>query len=136
MNSNKHKFYSIGISHWETPIEIREKYSLTNYEIVNIFNKAKSDLKHIEACALGLPIACQNISTYEHAPIKFNTGDEMMDQIENTLRDRKRYRSLCKKASQYVSNRWLEDDSNIDCYTELYQYNVGDPKRINISRYN
>ena len=41
MNSNKHKFYSIGISHWETPIEIREKYSLTNYEIVNIFNKAK-----------------------------------------------------------------------------------------------
>ena len=41
MNSNKYKFYSIGISHWETPIEIREKYSLTNYEIVNIFNKAK-----------------------------------------------------------------------------------------------
>ena len=100
------------------------------------FNKAKSDLKYIEACALGLPIACQDLCTYENAPIKFRTGDEMINQIENTLKDRKRYKSLCKKASQYADTRWLEDDRNIDCYTELYQYGVGDPKRINLSRYN
>ena len=100
------------------------------------FNKAKSDLKYIEACALGLPIACQDLCTYENAPIKFRTGDEMIDQIENTLKDRKRYKSLCKKASQYAETRWLEDDINIDCYTELYQYGVGDPKRLNLSRYN
>ena len=100
------------------------------------FNRAKSDLKYIEACALGLPIACQDLCTYENAPIKFRTGDEMIDQIESTLRDRKRYKSLCKKASQYADTRWLEDDRNIDCYTELYQYGVGDPKRINLSRYN
>ena len=100
------------------------------------FNKAKSDLKYIEACALGLPIACQDLCTYENAPIKFRTGDEMINQIENTLKDRKRYKSLCKKASQYAETRWLEDDINIDCYTELYQYGVGDPKRLNLSRYN
>jgi len=100
------------------------------------FNKAKSDLKYIEACALGLPIACQDLCTYENAPIKFRTGDEMIDQIESTLRDRKRYKSLCKKASQYADTRWLEDDMNIDCYTELYQYGVNDPKRLNLSRYN
>ena len=100
------------------------------------FNKAKSDLKYIEACALGLPIACQDLCTYENAPIKFRTGDEMIDQIENTLKDRKRYKSLCKKSSQYAETRWLEDDINIDCYTELYQYGVGDPKRLNLSRYN
>ena len=100
------------------------------------FNKAKSDLKYIEACALGLPIACQDLCTYENAPIKFRTGDEMINQIENTLKDRKRYKSLCKKASQYADTRWLEDDRNIDCYTELYQYGVGDTKRINLSRYN
>lgn len=100
------------------------------------FNRAKSDLKYIEACALGLPIACQDLCTYENAPIKFRTGDEMIDQIESTLRDRKRYKSLCKKASQYADTRWLEDDNNIDCYTELYQYGVNDPKRLNLSRYN
>ena len=80
----------------------------------NTFNKAKSDLKYIEACALGLPIA----------------------QIETTLQDRKRYKSLCKKARQYADTRWLEDDKNIDCYTELYQYGVNDSRRLNLSRYN
>ena len=102
----------------------------------NTFNRAKSDLKHIEACALGLPIACQDLCTYENAPIKFTTGDEMIAQIETTLQDRKRYKSLCRKATQHADTRWLEDDKNIDCYTELYQYNVGDPKRVNLSRYN
>jgi glycosyltransferase involved in cell wall biosynthesis len=102
----------------------------------NIFNRSKSDLKHIEACALGLPIACQDMCTYEHAPIKFKTGDEMINQIENTLKDRKRYKALCRKARQYSESRWLEDDKNIDCYLELYQYGVDDPKRVNLSRYN
>jgi len=102
----------------------------------NTFNKAKSDLKYIEACALGLPIACQDLCTYENAPIKFKTGDEMIAQIEHTLQDRKRYKALCRKGRQYADTRWLEDDKNIDCYTELYQYHVGDPKRVNLSRYN
>ena len=102
----------------------------------NIFNRSKSDLKYIEACALGLPIACQDICTYENAPIRFKTGDEMIAQIERTLQDPKRYKSLCKKATNYADTRWLEDDKNIDCYMELYQYNVGDEKRVNLSRYN
>jgi O-antigen biosynthesis protein len=102
----------------------------------NTFNRAKSDLKYIEACALGLPIACQDLCTYENATIKFKTGDEMIAQIETTLQDRKRYKAICRKARQYADTRWLEDDKNIDCYTELYQYNVGDPKRVNLSRYN
>ena len=45
-------------------------------------------------------------------------------------------KQLINKAKQYADTRWLEDDKNIDCYTELYQYNVGDPKRVNLSRYN
>ena len=102
----------------------------------NNFNKAKSDLKYIEASALGLPIACQDLCTYEKAPIKFKTGDEMIAQIETTLQDRKRYKSLCRKARQYADTRWLEDDKNIGCYTELYQYGVNDLKRVNLSRYN
>lgn len=102
----------------------------------NIFNRSKSDLKYIEASALGLPIACQDMCTYENAPIKFKTGDEMVDQIDKTLQDRKRYKAICKKARQYADTRWLEDDKNIDCYLELYQYGVNDSRRINLSRYN
>jgi hypothetical protein len=102
----------------------------------NTFNRAKSDLKYIEACALGLPIACQDMCTYENAPIKFKTGDEMINQIEYTLQDRKRYKALCKKGRQYAETRWLEDDKNIDCYVELYQYGVDDERRVNLSRFN
>tara|TARA_A100000172_G_scaffold31858_1_gene19013 strand:- start:1355 stop:2563 length:1209 start_codon:yes stop_codon:yes gene_type:complete len=102
----------------------------------NIFNRSKSDLKYIESCALGLPIACQDMCTYENAPIKFKTGDEMINQIEHTLQDRKRYKALCRKGRQYADTRWLEDDKNIDCYLELYQYGVNDSKRVNLSRYN
>ena len=72
----------------------------------------------------------------KNAPIRFKTGDEMIAQIERTLQDPKRYKSLCKKATNYADTRWLEDDKNIDCYMELYQYNVGDEKRVNLSRYN
>ncbi len=102
----------------------------------NIFNRSKSDLKYIESCALGLPIACQDMCTYENAPIKFKTGAEMIDQIDRTLQDRKRYKAICKRANQYADTRWLEDDKNIDCYLELYQYGVNDPRRVNLSRYN
>lgn len=102
----------------------------------SIFNRSKSDLKYIEACALGLPIACQDMCTYKNAPIKFKTGDEMIDQINRTLNDRKQYKAICKRAGQYANTRWLEDDKNIDCYVELYQYNVGSEKRVNLSRYN
>jgi O-antigen biosynthesis protein len=127
---------------WARLFEYGDKLRDLNVNMVvaplqdNVFNRSKSDLKYIEACALGLPIACQDICTYENAPIRFKTGDEMIAQIEKTLGDRKRYKSLCKKASGYADTRWLENDNNIDCYTEVYQYHIGDPKRINISRYN
>lgn len=102
----------------------------------NIFNRSKSDLKYIEACAFGLPIACQDLCTYENAPIKFNTGDEMINRIEETLKDPTKYKATCKKASQYAETRWLDSDSNIDCYLEMYSTPFGDPSRKNLSRYN
>jgi hypothetical protein len=102
----------------------------------NIFNKSKSDLKYIEACAFGLPIACQDLCTYENAPIKFKTGDEMIDRISETLKDVDKYRSVCKKARQYATTRWLENDQNIDCYMEMYSTPYGDPSRKNLARYN
>lgn len=102
----------------------------------NNFNKAKSDLKYIESCAFGLPIVCQDLVTYSNAPIKFKTGDDMIDQIKKTLRDTKEYKSHCKKARQYAETRWLENEENINCYLELYDTPYGDPARKNLSRFN
>ena len=102
----------------------------------NNFNKSKSDLKYIEACAFGLPIACQDLCTYANAPIKFKTGDEMIDRIVETLKDVDRYKSICKKGRQYADTRWLESDENIDCYKELYMTPYGDKSRVNLKRYN
>jgi glycosyltransferase involved in cell wall biosynthesis len=102
----------------------------------NTFNKSKSDLKYIESSAFGLPIACQDLCTYQNAPIKFSTGDEMIDQIQKTLSNTKQYKSQSKKARQYAETRWLETDRNIDCYLEMYKYGYGSDLRKNLSRYN
>lgn len=102
----------------------------------NVFNRSKSDLKYIEACAFGLPIACQDMCTYENAPIKFKTGAEMVDRIDETLKDPSKYKAICKRARQYADTRWLETESNINCYMELYQTPYGDPSRVNLARYN
>jgi hypothetical protein len=95
----------------------------------NVFNRAKSDLKYIEACNYGLPIACQDICTYENAPFRFKTGDEMIGLLEDILSKKGRYMNLSAKARQVASTRWLETDENIDKYVELYTLPYGDPGR-------
>lgn len=95
----------------------------------NTFNKAKSDLKYIEACCYGLPIACQNLVTYENAPIKFDTGEQMIGQIEETLSKKGRYMNMCAKARKVAEERWLENDDNYMKYYELYNFPCGDSNR-------
>ena len=95
----------------------------------NTFNRAKSDLKYIEACCYGLPIACQDICTYENAPIRFRTGDEMIDQIRTTLKHQDKYMTISKSARGIADNRWLENDNNADQYMELYKFPYKDSQR-------
>lgn len=102
----------------------------------NNFNKSKSDLKYIEACCYGIPVACQDLCTYEHAEIKFKTGEEMIKCIEEELRSAARYKDRALKRYKVAENRFLEHDRNLDCYTELYTTPYKDPRRVNLSRYN
>lgn len=95
----------------------------------NNFNKAKSDLKYIEACCYGLPIACQDICTYANAPYKFTTGSEMIDHIKQVCSRRDTYEKASKAARDVAETRWLELDDNIDKYLELYEHPYKDPKR-------
>jgi hypothetical protein len=99
----------------------------------NTFNKAKSDLKYIEACCYGVPIACQDLCTYENAPYKFTTGDEMIDVIKTVMGNYSNYIKAGKAARLVAEGRWLELDSNIDMYQELYKfpYKSSERKLIN-----
>jgi hypothetical protein len=102
----------------------------------NTFNKAKSDLKYIEACCYGIPVACQDLVTYKDAEIKFKTGAEMINRIEEELGRVGRYKNQAIQRRKVAEGRFLELDKNLDCYTELYTLPYRDPKRVNLARYN
>jgi hypothetical protein len=96
------------------------------------FNKAKSDLKFIEACAFGIPSVCQDLCTYETAFHKFKTGDDLVNKIRLITGDNKKYLKEVKRARAYIEKRWME--TNIDYYTELYSLPYGhkDRKLLNL----
>jgi len=101
----------------------------------NTFNKSKSDLKYIEACCYGLPIACQDLCTYKDAPIKFTDGDEMIAKIDETIRDSKQYKANIPMWRAVAEDRFLELDKNIDCWMDLLEP-YGSERRVNLARYN
>lgn len=102
----------------------------------NNFNKSKSDLKLIEANAFGIPIACQNLCTYEDAPFKFDTGEEMVDVVRNVLSKKGRYMNLSAKARAAANTRWLENPENLQCYVELMTIPYGDKRRTRLNEIN
>ena len=102
----------------------------------NNFNKSKSDLKLVEANAFGLPIACQDLCTYENAQFKFNTGEEMIAQIDDVLSKKGRYMNISAKARREANSRWLENDDNIHCYTELFNHPYGHKERKRLNAIN
>ena len=100
----------------------------------NNFNRAKSNLKFIEACAFGIPIICQDMCTYEDAFFKFNTGDELIDQLKHVLKGVGSYMSYSERARNFADGMWLED--HIDTYRELYTSSPGSVDRINLNKIN
>lgn len=102
----------------------------------NNFNRAKSDLKHIEGCCYGIPVACQDMVTYKDAEIKFKTGEEMIDCIDRELKQAGRYKNQAVQRRKIAEKRFLEHDFNLDCYMELYTTPYRDSKRVNLARYN
>jgi hypothetical protein len=52
------------------------------------------------------------------APLRFKTGDDMIDIIKKVLGDRKRYLTESDSARKVASKWWLED--HIDEYVKLY----------------
>jgi hypothetical protein len=102
----------------------------------NSFNKSKSDIKYIEACAFGLPVACQDLCTYENAEIKFKTGEEMLDKIESELGRAGHYKNSSHKRRRVAEDRFMELDKNLDCYHELFFTPYRSSERKHLKRYN
>jgi len=104
--------------------------------IDNTFNRAKSDLKFIEGCAFGIPTICQDLCTYEDAFYKFDTGEEMVDQIDSLMKDKNTYMKAVRKGQQLIKTRWLENPDNLGKYAELYTLPYGDKNRKLLNQLN
>jgi hypothetical protein len=98
------------------------------------FNRAKSNIKFLEAAYQGLPGVYQDMVTYEDAPVRFKTGNEMVDQIKRLLNDKDYYMKISKESRAYADTMWLDD--HLDEYKELYFTPYGDKKRKSLTRLN
>lgn len=101
----------------------------------NTFNKCKSDLKYLEGACYGIPVVCQDIETYKNAPIRFKTGDEMIDQIDNTLKEGA-YKRSSTSARSFAESRFLENPENIGKYVEMYLHSYRSPERKLLNKIN
>jgi O-antigen biosynthesis protein len=102
----------------------------------NIFNRSKSNLKYLEASALGLPIVCQNLGPYTQVPFRFETADGMVSLLTDLLGDRDRYLEHSHQARRVAEANWLEDNANIGGYVELFAHPYGHPGRVTLNRLN
>jgi hypothetical protein len=93
----------------------------------NVFNKSKSNIKMIEAGALGLPGAYQDLCTYEEAEFKFKTGNDLIDQLDYLTSDFDRYMENSEKARKFTDGLWLED--HLDEYDAVYFTEWGSKER-------
>jgi hypothetical protein len=101
----------------------------------NVFNRSKSNIKFLEAAAIGYPSVCQDMVTYKDALLKFKTGDELIDQIKLATKDVNTYMNFCKKSRNYVDlNGWLDD--NLDQHLEAYTTPYGSKDRKALLKYN
>ena len=82
------------------------------------FNKAKSNIKYLEAGCLGIPGVFQDLVTYKDAPIRFTDGNSMINKLRKLLADRKYYAKMSKSSRKYADTMWLDD--HLDVYTDLY----------------
>lgn len=93
----------------------------------NAFSASKSNIKLLEAGALGIPCLCQDIATYELSPWKFKTGVDMFEKIELLTLDENIYKHNSDIARSIADDNWL--DNHLDEIQLVYDTPYGDPKR-------
>ena len=95
----------------------------------NHFNRSKSDIKLVEAACIGYPCVCQDMVTYKNALLKFNTGDEFIDQIKKVTKNVDTYMDYCKKSRAYADTMWLDNENNLMKHHEAMFTDFGSSQR-------
>jgi hypothetical protein len=93
----------------------------------NTFNKSKSDIKIIESGAFGMPGTYQDLCTYAEAEFKFESGKDLISQLEYITSDYDRYAKLSENSRNFTETRWLEN--HLDKYMALYTTEWGSAER-------
>ena len=94
----------------------------------NVFNRAKSNIKYLEAACMGIPGVFQDLPTYEMTPLKFITGNEMVDQLDFLLKP-ENFLDYSDQARAYAETMFLENEENLMKHYELYFTPFGSDKR-------
>jgi O-antigen biosynthesis protein len=106
----------------------------------NNFNRAKSDIKFIEACTLGIPCLCQDMVTYSTAPesLRFSTIEEFSDKIDTILswKNRSKYYGNIHKLRGIGEDRILESSHNIGSHLEVLNTPYGSADRKLLDKWN
>jgi O-antigen biosynthesis protein len=88
------------------------------------FNHCKANIKLTEGAALGIPTIAQNLSCYNHDGWQylFDTGEQMMNLIEDVLKDETSIRKAFTDIREYGNRYWLVDHLQdwLDVYTTPY----------------
>jgi hypothetical protein len=100
----------------------------------NHFNRSKSWIKLTESSHLGIPFVGQDLEPYKSAFHKFNTSDEMIDQIKSIVIDEDTYMKDVKRHRAFGDTLWLDD--NLECHLEKLTLPFGDQKRISLLKLN
>lgn len=92
------------------------------------FNKAKSNIKFLEASCIGVPGVFQDLVTYKDASLRFKTGDDLIDNLKTLCKDVSFYSEQSKLCRQYAETMFLDD--HIDEHYELFFTNYGDERKF------
>jgi O-antigen biosynthesis protein len=93
----------------------------------NSFNYGKSDLKLLEYTALGLPGVYSSIGEgigpydlVDNITCVKNNEDDWYQAIKGLITDQSKWNNSLNAAKNELSNRWLEDDKNINVYQNVH----------------
>jgi len=99
-----------------------------------IFNRAKSNIKYLESACCGVPGVFQDMCTYQDAPLRFRTGEDLIDQLDVLLKDEQTYAKYSQASRAYADTMWLDD--HLDEFVELYFTEPRTPERKALLRLN
>lgn len=84
------------------------------------FNECKSNIKALDATAIGVPLICSNIEPYNNLPGICNTSNDMIQMINDMTDESNRYDIYTKQYNILKKQLYWEDDGNLLKYVNTF----------------